>query len=41
MIKDCAHLEMEYVQDKDGIIDWLCLECGEIIEQFQDCTGGR
>lgn len=41
MIKDCAHLDMEYVEEKGGIIDYRCKECGEVLEQFQDCPGGR
>ena len=41
MIHDCAHLDMEYVEEKDGIIEYQCKECGEILEQFQDCVGGR
>lgn len=42
MIKNCAHIgQMEYIQDKAGIIDWLCLDCGEVVEQFQDATCGR
>lgn len=40
MIKDCAHEHSEYVKTGAGWIDWFCLDCGESIEQFEDCKGG-
>lgn len=41
MIKECAHLNMEYEGCGDGILDYKCLDCGEVLEQFEDCPGGR
>lgn len=41
MIKECAHEDMEYLSDKRGVIDFRCKICGEVIEQYQDCPGGR
>jgi hypothetical protein len=40
MIKDCAHLNTEYLDTGEGYINWQCLDCGEVLEDFQDCTGG-
>ena len=41
MIKTCAHLRLEYLQDGAGYIDYTCKDCGEVIEQFNDATMGR
>jgi hypothetical protein len=41
MIKNCMHEHLEYLDCGDGVIDWTCLDCGEVIEQFEDCKSGR
>ena len=41
MIKECIHEQSEYVDCFDGVIEWKCIECGEILEQFEDCNAGR
>lgn len=29
----CAHQNMRYVTIGDGVIDHMCLDCGEVLEQ--------
>ena len=39
MRPDCAHDDLEYETCGDGIIDWVCKECGEVIDQMEDFSG--
>lgn len=41
MIKTCAHLDSHYVDCHDGVIEWQCVDCGEVLEAFEDCCAGR
>ena len=34
------HKRIEFIQDKNGIAVWFCLDCGHELPQYEDCGSG-